>query len=171
MYGQLMWMVNTSFYHFNHQQYFHKSCLTVSYNNKTKWTILSLYQHSLPFVKGGYSGPSTAPCRAMLRWSYASGLRRRSCASWLSSVVSICSHDYPLYLCITIRGQYHLTIQVKFGCPTDWVVLRNRWPYAAWMLSPPRTVGRDADSVASSHSAPIRVQYCLYSESGLFWAI
>ena len=30
---------------------------------------------------------------------------------------------------------------------------------------------RRADSVASSHSAPLRVLYCIYSESGLFWAI
>ena len=123
------------------------------------------------FCQGWISAAFHCSAKRRAPVSSTSSLRRRSCASWSSSLVSICSHDYLLYLCITIRGQYHLTIQVKFGCPTDWVVLRNRWPYAAWMLSPTRTVGRDADSVASSHSAPIRVQYCLYSESGLFWAI
>ena len=30
---------------------------------------------------------------------------------------------------------------------------------------------RRANSVATSHSAPLRVLYCIYSESGLFWAI
>ena len=34
----------------------------------------------------------------------------------------------------------------------------------------PSYCSRDADSVASLQSAPFRVQYCLYSESGLFWA-
>ena len=36
---------------------------------------------------------------------------------------------------------------------------------------PSRTVCCDADYVASLHSAPNRLLYCLYSESGLFWAI
>ena len=35
----------------------------------------------------------------------------------------------------------------------------------------PSYCSRDADSVASLQSTPSRVQYCLYSESGLFWAI
>ena len=38
-------MVNTSFYHFNHQQYSHKSCVTVSYNKNRLFTayINNLY--------------------------------------------------------------------------------------------------------------------------------
>ena len=51
MYGQLMWMVNTSFYHFNHQQYFHKSCVTVSCNKIIDYSHHILYQQSLPLVR------------------------------------------------------------------------------------------------------------------------
>ena len=112
----------------------------------------------------------SAAQRSSALWRVAaSGLRRRSC-SWPLQL--LCQHIYVNVSMYTlIRCQYHLTIQVKIGCPTDLVVSRNLGSNAAWVLSLPCTLGRDADSVASSHSTPIRVQYCLYSESGLFWAI
>ena len=115
-------------------------------------------------------------CAVQLRPLAGNRLRPQTEVVFSASAAAISSYMLTcqcinVSMCTLIRRQYHLTIQVKISCPTDWLVSRNLGSNAAWVLSPPRTVGRDADSVASSHSTPIRVLYCLYSESGLFWAI
>ena len=164
----------------------HKSRVTVSYVYMS-YQFISLFQSSeifpwkscvtvliinSTFTLYGYPRSSAAQRSSALWRVTASGLRRRSC-SW--PLQRLCQHICHVFMyvsmCTLINRQYHLTIQVKIGCPTDWVESRNLGSNAAWVLSPPCTVGRDADSVASSHSAPIRVLYCLYSESGLFWSI
>ena len=147
-----------------------KSWVTVFYNGKS--TMLVLYQNLYLYSVWISALFRSATQRSSALWrATASGLRRRSCSWPLQRLYHHICQCVNVSMCTQIRCQYHLTIQVKIGCPTDWVVSRNLGSNAAWVLSPPRTVGRDADSVASSHSTPIRVLYCLYSESGLFWAI
>ena len=45
--------------------------------------------------------------------------------------------NYFLYLCTQIRGQDHLTVLVKISCPTDQVVLHNRYAHTACMHAHP----------------------------------
>ena len=195
------------FYHFNHQQYFHKSC--VSYNKiidssphsiyqpslfsiwnvyfsyyhfdrpqffkilchsllQQKSTVPVLYQRSLPLIRMDIRAlplRSTAPLPGgppppASDGGHDPGLCSVYMIIWISLALvynnqrSI-SLDYP--------GQDQLPNWLS-GAPQ---------PLAIHGMNAftPSYCGRDADSVASSHSTPIQVQYCLYSESGLFWAI
>ena len=161
-----------SYHYFSHPKIFPwTSCVSVLYNGKS--TMLVLYHHFYL-----YSAWISALfcCAAQLRPLAGHRLRPQAEVAVLASAAAISSQMLmcpcvSASICTLIRCQCHLTIQVKIRCPTDWVESRNLGSNAAWVLPPPCTVGRDADSVASSHSAPIRVLYCLYSESGLFWAI
>ena len=108
-----------------------KSCVTVSYNGKS--TILVLYQQSLPLFRMDIRAlplRSAAPPSGGSPPPPSDGGRD---LGLYSGYMIICVN---VSMCTQIGGQYHLTIQVKISCPTGWVVSRNLWPYAAWMLSP-----------------------------------
>ena len=150
-----------------------KSRVTVSCNGKL--TVLILY-HRCYLYSVWISGALSALfcCSGQLRPLAGNRLQPQPPpTSGGGCVPGLCSCYVSIYVNVSMytRSAANVTIRVKIRCPTDWAVSCNLWSNAAWMLSPPRTVGRVADCVASSHSAPIRVEYCLFSESGLFWAI
>ena len=117
-----------------------KSCVTVSYNRKS---LFSSYYSNLYL----YSGWVSALSRRAAQRRPLAGHRPRpqtevvilaSTAAIWSCVMCRCVNVY------TIWGQYHLTIQVKLGCPTDWLNSLNL------STSPPCTVRRAADYAARS---------------------
>ena len=152
-------MVNTSFYHFNHQQYSHKSCVTVSYNKKS--TIHSLYQQSLPLVKGGYQRPSTAQRSAALRRSSAFqpptevvSLLTVLCSVYIIIWLSLVSvYNNQRSISLDYPGQDRLPNWLS-GAPQPQCFCRLH------ACTPSYCIPR-ADSVASSHSAPLRC-YIVY---------
>ena len=160
-----MWMVNTLFYHFNHQQFSHKSCVTISCNNNRLFTayINNLYLWS----RVDSSALPAVPTSAVLRLRpptevvcLLSVLCSVYVNIWLFSVAVYTNQrsislDYP--------GQDRLPNWLS-GAPQP---LCSRRMHACT----PLYCIRNAVSVSSTQSALSRVLYCLYSESGLFWAI
>ena len=71
------------------------------------------------FIQDGYPRSSAAQCSSALWRVTASGLRRRSCSWPLQRLYHHICQCVNVSMCTLIRRQYHLTIQVKIGCPTD----------------------------------------------------
>ena len=71
------------------------------------------------FIQDGYPRSSAAQCSSALWRVTASGLRRRSCSWPLQRLYHHICQCVNVSMCTQIRCQYHLTIQVKIGCPTD----------------------------------------------------
>ena len=140
---------------------FQKSCVTVSHNGNSN--ILVLYQQSLPLFRMDICAlPLRSAAPPLVRLC----LHLQTEAVALASVVAIWLNDFLLYrVNITWLSRSRSAAQLTEWCLATSGHTRHE------CFHPSRTVGRDADSVASSHSTPIRVQYCLYSDSGLFWAI
>ena len=137
----------------------------VSQSLTTDNRLVSSYINNLYLYSGWISALF---CLAAQRRSLA-GLRPRPQREVviLASVVSIWSYDYPLSMFTQIRGQCHLTVQVKIGCPTSWLNSLNLSPAAAKVHLP---LVLYAALLTQLLAHPLWVSYCLYSKSGLFWA-
>ena len=159
-----MWMVNTSFYHFHHQHSFHKSCVTISYNNNRLFTAhinnLYLWSRLSTLCSSVYSSGSArqaVPASAVLR------LRP------LTEVVCLLCVLYSVYVNIWLFFVAVYTNQRSRSLDCPGQDRLPNWPSGAPQLLGSRRMHaftpsyciRNADSVASSHSAPSRVQYCL----------
>ena len=147
-----MWMVDTLFYHFNHQHSIHKSFVTISYNNIQQFKNLFLC-----------SMLSTLYARPAMSASTVVRLRP------LTEVICLLSVLYIVYVKLWL---FHVTVYTNqrsrsLDCPGQ-DRLPN-WPSSVPQLLSSRRMHaftpsysiRNADSVASSHSASSRVQYCL----------
>ena len=163
-------MVSTLVYHFKHQHSFQTSTLIpqilchslmVQYSTHLCSTIYTFVQCYSLCVH------PAVPASAVLH------LRP------LTEVVCLLSVLYSVYVNIWVYLVAVYTNQMSRSLDNpgqDWL---PNWPSGALQPQGSRRMHaftpsyciRNADSVASSHSAPSRVQYCLYSESGLFWAI
>ena len=160
-----MWMVNTSLYHHNHQQLFRKSCVTVSYNKNRLFTayINNLYLWS----RADSSALPAVPASAVLRlWPPT---------EVVCLLAVLCSVYVNIWLFFVAVYTNQRSISLDYPS-------QDRLPN--WLSDAPQPLCsrrmhactpsyciRNADSVASSQSAPSWVLYCLCPESGLFWAI
>ena len=160
-----MWMVNTLFYHFSHQQSFHKSCVTISYSNNRLFAthINNLYLWS----RVDSSALPVVPASVVLR------LQPPTEVVCLLSVLCIVYVNIWLFFVSVYTNQRSISLDYPgqdrlpnrpSGAPQP---LCSRSLHACT----PSYCIRNADSVASSQSAPSWVLYCLCPESGLFWAI
>ena len=151
-----MWMVYTSFYRsiINNISInlVSQSCLT------KKSTFHILYQQSLPLIRLDIHA---LPLLNKLSWSGLSLRPPREVVCQLVLLLNV--YMFTWFSLMAVYNNQRSDYPGQDRLPN--------WLSGALQPLATRTVGRDADSVASSHSAPIRVQYCLYSESGLFWAI
>ena len=136
----------------------HKSCVTVSYNKKS--TIHSLYQQSLPLVKGGYQRPSTAQRSTLVV------LRLRPPTKVVCLLTVLCSVYIIIWLSLVSVYNNQRSISLDYpgqdrlpnwlsGAPQPQCFRRLHACTPSYCI-------RRADSVASSHSAPLRVLYILY---------
>ena len=124
-----------------------------------KFTIYTSNMYGYP--RSSAAQRSSAPWRAT-----SSGLRQRSSSGTLQQLCQHICQSVNVYT--DQKSIFRLSKSRSAAQLTEWSLATSA---ALWVLPPPCTVGRDADSVANSHSAPIRVLYCLHSESGLFWAV
>ena len=160
-----MWMVNISLYHHNHQQFFHKSCVTVS-NNKN-WLFTAYINNLYLWSRVDSSTLPAVPASAVLHlWppTEVVCLLIVLCSVYVNIwlfFVAVCTNQRSISL--DYPGQDRLPNWLS-GAPQP---LCSRRMHACT----PLYCIRNADSVSSTQSALSRVLYCLYSESELFWAI
>ena len=119
------------------------------------------------FIRDAYPHSYAAQRSAALWRVTASDLRRRSWSWPLQRLYDHMCQCVSVSMCTQIWGQYHLTIQVKIGCPTGWLKSLNLSPGAA-RVHHPLVLYAALLTMLLAH--PLWVPYCLYSKSGLFWA-
>ena len=143
--------VYCSYHYFNHTHFFLENLVLQSFTTENR--LFSSYINNLYLYSGWIS--ALFRCAAQRCPLVGHRLCPQTEVMFLASAAAICP-------CVKVsRSAAQLT---------EWCLATSGHTRHE-CYHPSRTVGRDADSVASSHSTPIRVQYCLYSESGLFWAI
>ena len=138
------------------------SCSTVSFNRKSAISVL--YQQSVPLFLVSLctitlhraAPPSGGPPPSTSNGGLNLGL-------WCCYMI-MCYSFVNVY---TNMRQYHLTIQVKLGCPTDWLTSLNLSPSAERVQHP---LVLYAEQLTMLLALPLWVAHCLYSKSGLFWA-
>ena len=140
-----MWMVDTLFYHFNHQHSIHKSFVTISYNNIQQFKNLFLCS----MLSTLYARPAVSASTVV-------------CLRPLTEVICLLSVLYIVYVKLWL---FHVTVYTNqmsrsLDCPGQDRLLN-------WSSGAPQPLGsrrmlafapsyciRNADCVASSHSTP-----------------
>ena len=126
--------------------------------------LLSTDYCNLYLSMGGCLHSRTAQRSAALWRASALVLKRRS---WSWPLLLLYDHVLLVCQCIHNISQYHLTVQVKIGCPTGCMHSLNLSPSAQTVQHP---LVLYAEQLTMQLALPLRVAHCLYSESGLFWA-
>ena len=122
-----------------------------------KTAVLVLYQQSLPLfgmdvcthTLRSAAPPSGGPPPSTSNWGRDLGL----CSCYMIM-------RYVSVYVYTIWGQYHLTIQVKLGCPTGCIYSLNLSPAAAKVHHP---LVLYAAQLTQLLALPLWVPHCLYS--------
>ena len=112
--------VYCSYHYFNHTQFFLKNLVSQSFTTENR--LFSSYINNLYLYSGWIS--ALFRCAAQLRPLAGNRLRPQTEVVFLASAAAISSYMsmcqcINVSMCTQIRRQYHLTIQVKIGCPTD----------------------------------------------------